>query len=224
MPPIRRSNRVPKPKVYWEPPPPTRRRQPPVITIYTDPSEDLSPEDLAMQPPEDLDMQSPEDLDSQPEDLDSQPEDLDSEPEDPDLEPTEDPDTEPLEDQPYQPQFLPTNRAGRPQNLPENIEPVKLFQLFFTVKEIKNIVKQTNQQAAHIEFKFPWTPITVTEAYHYLGCLVYIGVQPLRELEDHWSQLNSLVKSCLSQRRFKQIRRAFTIRDPNTSPQTPEDP
>jgi len=52
---------------------------------------------------------------------------------------------QPLEDQPYQPQFLPKDRAGRPQNLPENIESVKLFQLFFTVKKIENIIKQTNQ-------------------------------------------------------------------------------
>ena len=126
MPPIRRSNRVRKPKVHWENPPPTRRQPPPAIIIYTDPSEDLSPEDLVMQPPEDLD---------------SEPEDLDSEPEDLDLKPAEDPDTEPVEDQSYQPQFLPTNRTGRSQNLSENTELVKLFQLFFSVKEMKNIVK-----------------------------------------------------------------------------------
>src|SRR6266487_3287916 len=100
MPPIRRSNRVRKPKVHWEPSPPTRRRQSSAITIYTDPSEDLSPEDLVMQPAEDLD----------------------SEPEDLDLKPAEDPDTEPVEDQSYQPQFLPTNRTGRSQNLSENTE------------------------------------------------------------------------------------------------------
>ena len=61
--------------------------------------------------------------------------------------------TQSVKNQSYQSQFLSKNRAGRPQNLSENIESVKLFQLFFTVKEMKNIVKQTNQQAAHIEFK-----------------------------------------------------------------------
>ena len=185
MPPIRRSNRVPKPKVHWENPPPTRRRQPPAIIIYTDPSEDLSPEDLVMQPPEDLDsqpedldsqpeedldMQSPDDLDSQPEDLDSQPEedldmqfpeDLDSQPEeDLDMQPPENLDSQPedlvtqsVKNQSYQPQFLSKDRAGRPQNMSENIMPVKLFQLFFTVKEIENIIKQINQQAIYIDFK-----------------------------------------------------------------------
>ena len=73
MAPIRRSNRARKPKVYWEPPSPTRRQQPPAIIIYTDSSEDLSPEDLDMQPPEDLDSQPEEDLDLQPEDLATQP-------------------------------------------------------------------------------------------------------------------------------------------------------
>src|SRR5437667_324638 len=115
MPPIRRSNRVRKPKVHWEPPPPTRRRQPPAITIYTDSSEDLSPEDLVIQPPKDLDLQ-PEDLATQS-----------------------------VKNQSYQSQFLSKDRADRSQNIPENITSVKLFQLFFTVKEIENIVKQTNQ-------------------------------------------------------------------------------
>src|SRR6266487_3421733 len=95
MPPIRRSNRVRKPKVHWEPPPPTRRRQPPAITIYTDPSEDLSPEDLVMQPPKDLDSQPEEDLDMQSlNNLDSQPDDLDLQPKDLDLQPKKDLDSQ----------------------------------------------------------------------------------------------------------------------------------
>src|SRR5205809_1137919 len=160
MPSIRRSNRARKPKVYWEPPPPTRRRRQPAFIIHADPSEDQpTPEDLGTQSPEDLGTQSPEDLDTQfPEDPDSQPEDLDSQPEDLDM--------EPAEDQPYQPQFLPKNRAGKPQNLSEDSNPLKLFQLFFTVKEMKNIVKQTNQRAAYTSFDTPWMPLTVTEAYH----------------------------------------------------------
>src|SRR5437016_13981780 len=128
------------------------------------------------------------------------------------------------DDQPYQPLFLPKDRAGKPQNLPENPNPVKLFQLFFPVKEIKNIVKQTNRRAQYIDWKSLWKPLIVIEAYRYLGCLAYIGVQPLRELDDHWSQLKSPVGSCFSIKRFKQIRRAFTIRDLNTSPQKPGDP
>ena len=65
--------------------------------------------------------------------------------------------------------------------------------------------------------------ITVTEIYHYLGCLIYMGVQPLRELEDHW-HLKTPVASCFTERRFQQIRHAFIIRDPNTSPEQSEDP
>ena len=128
MPPIRRSNRVPKPRDYLDPSPP-RRRQQSVFTIYTEPPENLSTQ-LSYQ---DLDSGSDLGFGS----------DLDDE----DL-------SEHLSrqlyeglgmDPPYQPQFLPKDRAGKPQNLPEDLDPVKLFQLFFTVKEIENIVKQTNQ-------------------------------------------------------------------------------
>src|SRR6266487_3316943 len=177
MPPIRQSNRVRKPKVHWEPPPPTRRRRQPAFTIHADPSEDQPtlkdlgtqfPEDLDMQFPEDLGTQFPEDLDSEPaEDSDSESEDLDSESEDLNLElkdlvsQPEDPDSQPedldsdtsLEDHSYQPQFLSKDRAGRSHNLSEDTKSVKLFQLFFTVKEMKNIIKQTNQQAAYTNFE-----------------------------------------------------------------------
>ena len=74
-----------------------------------------------------------------------------------------------------------------------------------------------------MNFKHLWKSLTITEAYHYLGCLVYMGVQPLRELNDHW-QLKTPIASCFSKRRFWQIRRAFTIRDSNTSPEQPKNP
>ena len=155
MPPIRQSNRVRKPKVHWEPPPPTRRQRQPAFTIHADPSEDQPiPEDLGMQFPEDLGMESEdlgmesEDLDMESEDLGMKFKDLDMESEDLDMQFSEDLDMEPedldtqsVEDQPYQPQFLSKNRAGKPQNLSEDSNSLKLFQLFFTVKEMKNIVK-----------------------------------------------------------------------------------
>ena len=70
------------------------------------------------------------------------------------------------------------DRVGKPQNLPENPDPVKLFQLFFPVKEIKNIVKQTNRRALYIDWKsrIPWKFLIITETYYYLKCLIYIGV------------------------------------------------
>src|SRR2546421_473590 len=142
---IRQSNRVHKPIDYWEPPPPTRRRQPPAIIIYADFSEDLSPKDLVMQSSEDLDMQPEEDLDSQSEeDLDMQfLKDLDSQFKDLDLQ-SEDLVTQSVKNSSYQSQFLSKHRADRSQNMSENITSVKLFQLFFTVKKIENIVKQIN--------------------------------------------------------------------------------
>ena len=51
------------------------------------------------------------------------------------------------DDQSYQPLFLSKDRTGEPQNLSEDSDSVKLFQLFFSVKEIENIVKEINQHA-----------------------------------------------------------------------------
>ena len=81
----------------------------------------------------------------------------------------------------YQPQFLPENRAGKPQNMPREATLIKLFQLFFPVKEIKNIVKQSNQWAISIGL-YAWKPITIEEIYHYLGCLIYKNFYPLNPL------------------------------------------
>ena len=194
MAPIRRSNRARKPRDYWDPTnSPQHRRQPPAFTIYTEPPEDLGPE-LS---DEDLGSElSDEDLGPElsDEDLDSElsHEDLGPELSDEDLSPELDEDLSKLlsrqlhegldvnsSHSSYQPQFLPKDRAGKPQNLPEDPDPLKLFQLFFSVKEIENIVKQINQQAAYIDFKHFWKSLTVTETYHYLECLVYMRIQSL---------------------------------------------
>jgi len=114
-----------------------------------EPDEDLGfepDEDLGFEPDEDLGFKPDEDLGFEPdEDLDTEPdEDLDTKPdEDLDTKPDEDLDTE-LKNQSYQPPFLSKDRVGKSQDLPEDLSPLKLFQLFFPVKEIENIVKQTN--------------------------------------------------------------------------------
>ena len=173
MAPIRRSNRARKPRDYWDPTnSPQHRRQPPAFTIYTEPPEDLgselSDEDLGPElSDEDLGSElSDEDLGSElfdkdlgselsDEDLSSElGEDLSNEL-DEDLSNKLDEDLskhlsrqlhEGLDvDPPYQPPFLSKDRAGKPQNLSEDSDSLKLFQLFFSVKEIENIVKQTNQ-------------------------------------------------------------------------------
>ena len=118
MPPIRRSNRAPKPKVHWEPPTTNPYRQPPAFTIYNDP---------------------PAPPNTQP--FITQSSTIQPSITHPGMQPP---------GEPYQPYFLPKNRAGKPQNLPKDIKPIKLFQLFFTVKEIENIVKQTNSRGAKL--------------------------------------------------------------------------
>ena len=147
MGPIRRSNRARQPRDYWDPTNSLpHRRQPPAFIIYTEPSEDLDSE------------LSDKDLDFElfNKDLDSELFKKNLSPElDKDLSLKLDEDlsehlsrqlheglgVDPL----YQPQFLSKDRAGKPQNLSEDSDSLKLFQLFFPVKEIENIVKQINQ-------------------------------------------------------------------------------
>ena len=222
MPPIRWSNRVRKPKVHWEPPPPTRRQRQPAFTIHADPSEDQpTPEDLGTQSPEDLGMES-EDLGMKFKDLGMESEDLDMKSEHLDMQFPEDLDTQPAEDQSYQPQFLSKDKTDKSQNLSEDSNSLKLFQLFFSVKEIENIVKQINQWAIYINFKHFWKSLTVTEIYHYLECLVYMRIQSLWEFNDHW-QLKIPVVNCFTERHFNQIQCAFIIQDSNTSLKQSED-
>ena len=123
----------------------------------------------------------------------------------------------------YQSQFLSKNRADKFQNLSEDSDSLKLFQLFFSVKKIENIIKQINQWAVYIVFKHFWKTLTVIKIYHYLECLVYMKIQSLWELSDHWYHLKFSVVSCFTERCFKQIQHAFTIWDVNTSLKQSED-
>ena len=170
---IRRSNRVLKPRDYWDPTITTpRQRRQPAFTIYTEPSNlstqlheglgeglgsEVSDQDLGSDlSNQDLDSDlSDQDLGS---DLSNQ--DLGSDLSNKDLDKALSmqlheslsnylstqscENQQSCKDQPYQPQFLSKDRAGKSQNLPEDPNPLKLFQLFFPVKEIENIVKQTN--------------------------------------------------------------------------------
>jgi hypothetical protein len=91
------------------------------------------------------------------------------------------------------------------------------------VKDIEVIVRETNQRASKITFGRPWQPLTTVEAYHYLGCLVYMGIQPLRDLRDYW-QLATPISKAISRDRFLQIRQSFVIRESTTSPKQPNEP
>src|SRR5947207_5830562 len=165
MAPIRRSNRARKPRDYWDPTnSPPHQRQPPAFIIYTEPPEDLGSElshkDLGPGlSDEDLGSElSHEDLGSKlsDKDLGSElfDEDLGSELSEKDLSLELDKDLSKLlsrqlhEDldvnSSYQLQFLSKDRADKFQNLSEDSDFLKLFQLFFSVKEIENIIEQIN--------------------------------------------------------------------------------
>ena len=159
---IRQSNRVLKSRDYWNfTNSLSHQKQSSAFIIYTESSEDLdfelSDENLDFElSDENLDFElSDKDLDSElsDEDLDSElfKKDLSSElDEDLSLKLDEDLSEylsrqlhEDLDvDSLYQLQFLFKNRVDKSQNFFEDSDSLKLFQLFFSVKKIKNIVKE----------------------------------------------------------------------------------
>ena len=82
-------------------------------------------------------MQFSENLSMKSENLDMKSENLDMK--------FKDLDMQSAENQSYQSQFLSKNKADKFQNLLKDSDSLKLFQFFFSVKEIENIVKQINQ-------------------------------------------------------------------------------
>lgn len=167
MGPTRRSNRALKPRDFYDPPlgptprprgPPRtsrRQRQPLLFNIFTETFNKQTPDSLPERPRSRAD--SVGSGASDPEDLGPEPPAPGPELLDPAellrraLEPC------PLEPAPldsthehYEPPFLPGDWVGQPLNLPENRAPLQLFQLFFPVKAVEDIVKHSNARGARI--------------------------------------------------------------------------
>ena len=52
----------------------------------------------------------------------------------------------------YRPPISVQNRPGKPKDRASDLAPLRLFQLFFTPKELAVIVEHTNSRASHIDF------------------------------------------------------------------------
>jgi hypothetical protein len=127
----------------------------------------------------------------------------------------------------YRPPISVQNRPGKPKDIASDLEPLRLFQLFFTPKELAVIVEHANSRASHIDFKRSWKPLTVGELYNYIGCLIYMSLYQAPEISDYWAQKApsyDTIRTCFTRNRFTQIRRAFTLRDTQVYPEQPDDP
>ncbi|RPB07015.1 hypothetical protein P167DRAFT_579723 [Morchella conica CCBAS932] len=78
-----------------------------------------------------------------------------------------------------------------PSYMPADPSPLELFQLFFSVEILEEIVKNTNEYA---EIKRgdtpgrPWFDLTVPELKMFIGVKIYMGVYRFLAIDDYWKE------------------------------------
>lgn len=69
--------------------------------------------------------------------------------------------------------------------------PLNLFKLFFPVKTVQTLCKNTNKQAAKKIAngkKYKWTDVDVEDFYKYIGLLLYMAMVKFDHIADYWRQ------------------------------------
>jgi hypothetical protein len=116
--------------------------------------------------------------------------------------------------------------------LPPYIHPIDawgLFLLFFPENQIRIICQNTNQ---HMDIKIQaqnegpelpprarikdWRPLTVPEAYRYLGIRIYMGIHGENQAPDYWTPGDNInpdhpVSGVMSLRRYEAIHGAWRL-------------
>ncbi|GBP91012.1 PiggyBac transposable element-derived protein 4 [Eumeta japonica] len=95
-------------------------------------------------------------------------------------------------------------------------QPVEMFDNFFPVYIVNNIVEQTNLYAHQNNCK-NWTDVTSSEIRAYLGVLIMMGLNPLPDVELYWSSdpfyNNSEMTKAFPIVRFKKISENLHLND-----------
>lgn len=109
-------------------------------------------------------------------------------------------------------------------NLPPDIKPSNawgIFLLFFPREQIEIIVRNTNQRKDIDQTMRPkhsreqgWYPMTVEEAYGYLGIRIYIGIHKENEARQYWKPGTIALPShpvvnVMSLKRYEALHTAF---------------
>ena len=105
------------------------------------------------------------------------------------------------------------------------------FQLFITPLVISIMVCSTNGYAAAVRneteelpFTRDWREVDEAEMYRYLGCRLYMGLDPRKRRESYWEKETGYLRKFISLVRFEQIHRYFHLRDCHADPIRPEEP
>lgn len=110
-------------------------------------------------------------------------------------------------------------------NLPPHVQPIDawgIFKLFFTEEQVQIVVDNTNdhQNRPYDVLKphsraHQWKPITLSEAYAYLGIRIYMGIHPENQIAHYWREGPSYpshpIKDVMSLMRFEAIHGALRL-------------
>jgi Transposase IS4 len=93
------------------------------------------------------------------------------------------------------------------ESLATGLSELDTFQRLLTPQIVDRIVIATNSYAENAQkdkeplpYARPWTPVTSTDIWRFIGCLLHMGYHKLANHEDHWSKNGHL-------RKFMSLRR-----------------
>uniref|UniRef100_A0A8C6WGX3 PiggyBac transposable element-derived protein domain-containing protein n=1 Tax=Neogobius melanostomus TaxID=47308 RepID=A0A8C6WGX3_9GOBI len=113
--------------------------------------------------------------------------------------------------------FCPARKAGPQVVLMRKYSPLELFQLFFSTQVISLLVKNTNSYGQRNNPKF--TDVTPKDMYSYIAMVMYMGLLPLKAINDFWSVSRlyglSFPGKTMRRDRFACISSAFHMNDPD---------
>ncbi|XP_031696929.1 piggyBac transposable element-derived protein 4-like [Anarrhichthys ocellatus] len=85
--------------------------------------------------------------------------------------------------------FTPARTPGPTFDTSRAWSPISLFQLFFSPSVVRNIIANTNANAAKRKkagLKFSWDVLTVKDFYVFLSIIVYTGLVTVHQWSDYW--------------------------------------
>lgn len=106
-----------------------------------------------------------------------------------------------------------------PKNMPDEVTPGSIFELFFSPSIIEHIKDQSNLYRVQLTEDYPDcqmykkesdTPITASEIYAFLACFILMGITRHPKWDDHWSKeqfLGSKVSTIMYFNDFKKVNR-----------------
>lgn len=91
-------------------------------------------------------------------------------------------------------------------------EALDFFNLYFTGEILQSIVTATNENGRSKESKQEWKDTDVSEVRALLGCLMYMGLVHLPDVDHYWAEVTEqvFITSRFPRNRFKQLYHALS--------------